>query len=99
MPIFDLNQKVVQQPGGFFGLVLLLLITAGCGNIIEIVPIEAPTPVAVSQLSSNLNLQPPQTGRPVRLVAKTIELDTPVVEMGWRLVENRRSADQPMGNA
>lgn len=67
---------------------LLLIALSACGDLIQIVPVNPPTPVAVSQIVTN-NI-PPETiaaSPPRRIVAPTINLDAPIAEMGWRVVD------------
>ncbi len=67
---------------------LVLLSLPGCGGLIAIVPAQTPTPppppppaTATSQVEASFPGSPPR-----RIVSPAIELDAPVVEMGWRVV-------------
>lgn len=69
------------------GLVLLLWGVSACGSIIEVVP-YTPTPgspTPTSQVSAGGSIT--AVGTPAQIEAQTIGLDSPVVEMGWRVVE------------
>jgi len=69
------------------GIVLLFGVSA-CSEIIKIRPIPTPGPplVEISQPSS-IDVSLTTNGKPVRIVAEAVDLDAPVVEMGWRLEE------------
>lgn len=67
-------------------MVLIFLGLLACGNIIEIVPVSSPTPAAPVQ-PSNTPITDDSPGIPNRIIAEAIGLDAPVVEMGWRSVE------------
>ncbi len=69
----------------FSGLALVLVGISGCGGIIEIVPVSQLTPSPVEVLPQP-DL-PGDVGSPIRIVAESIGLNSPVVEMGWRVVE------------
>ncbi|HMQ52516.1 MAG TPA: sortase [Anaerolineae bacterium] len=65
-----------------------MLSLPGCGGLIAIVPAQTPTPppppppaTATSQVEASFPGSPPR-----RIVSPAIELDAPVVEMGWRVV-------------
>lgn len=67
---------------------LVLLSLPGCGGLIAIVPAQTPTPpppsppaTAASQVEASPSGSPPR-----RIVSREIELDAPVVEMGWSVV-------------
>jgi sortase A len=70
----------------FLGLSLALAGISGCGGIIQIVPVSQLTPVAMEDLSVS-PVPATLASTPARIVAETIGLDSPVVEMGWQVVE------------
>jgi len=78
------NLRIKTLPG----LLLLLLGTTACAGIIEVVPNTPPTPPATATPLARANpAKASEAQQPVRIVAKTIDLDAPVVAMGWRAVE------------
>jgi sortase A len=81
-----ISQKVVQGLGQSIGLVLVVLAALACDSIIEVVPAAPPT------LSPTAPIQTPPptaviTDIPTRIVAQAINLDAPVVAMGWQAVQ------------
>jgi sortase A len=80
-----LNRELVWRLGRLAGIILALIGGLGCNYIIEVVP-RTPTAVAVSPVETPPSETAP-TGLPKRIVAETIALDAPVIEMGWRVVE------------
>lgn len=65
------------------GLVLALF-QASCNDFIRIVPVQTPTPLATETIATPL---PPITKEPPsHIMIPAISLDAPVVEMGWRTV-------------
>lgn len=78
------ERGMMRQLGWLLGGALLLFGLA-CAGVITIEPIPTatpqptppPSPVAQSSLTG--------VGRPFRIVAETIGLDAPVVEMGWKV--------------
>jgi sortase A len=79
-------RRVVAKLLLFFGVSLALVGISGCGGIIQIVPVSQLTPVAREELPGS-PIAATLASAPDRIVAKTIGLDSPVVEMGWRVVE------------
>lgn len=79
-------RRVVAKLLLLFGVSLALAGISGCGGIIQIVPVSQLTPVA-----TEYGPEPPIAATlartPARIVAETIGLDSPVIEMGWRVVE------------
>ena len=72
------------------GLTIALLVTQACGAIVQFVPVATLTPAsvaAVPQEATNTIDPTAPISSPSRIVAEAIGLDAPVVEMGWRVVE------------
>jgi sortase A len=80
------SRKLAQRLGRLAGIVLALSGGLACNYIIEVVP-RTPSPVAVSQVTTPSTDETTPSGLPRRIVAGAIGLDAPVVEMGWRAVE------------
>lgn len=69
-------------------LLTLLLILSACGDIIRIVPANTPTPiVTATEQALASTAEENGLGPPNRIVAEAINLDAPVIEMGWRVVQ------------
>lgn len=68
--------------------VLVLLSLPACGGLIAIVPAQTPTPLAPAPFPTAAGQAEAGSpgGRPRRIVSTTIELDAPVVEMGWSVI-------------
>jgi len=82
--------NTIWQAVLFISLITVLPALSACGNFIQIVPVTALTPAPVQvQPRESTNSTDLQSTRfvPSRIVAKTIELDAPIVEMGWHTVE------------
>jgi sortase A len=73
--------------GFITGFTFLLIVVSACNDIVKIVPLNTPTPAAVAQLPAQADATIKEVAPPTRIVAQTINLDSPVVEMGWRVVE------------
>jgi sortase A len=79
---------MARQLGVLFGLIILHLGTAACTGIVQIVPYTpTPNPIVTPDVPTNHSITASIGRLPARIVAKSIGLDTPIVEMGWRLVE------------
>lgn len=64
----------------------MALSQTGCGDIVRIVPIQTPTPAVTA---TPVVIPPPSAviaGTPNQIIAPLIDLEAPVVEMGWRTV-------------
>lgn len=63
----------------------LLVMLSACGDIIRVVPADTPTP----QITATPQISETPTGEalhhPRRIVAEAINLDAPVVDMGWQV--------------
>jgi sortase A len=71
----------------FLGAMLVILGLIVCYNLIEIVPVMPPTPPPAQPTFTPPPPAATQTGIPTRIMAQTINLDAPVVEMGWQAVQ------------
>jgi LPXTG-site transpeptidase (sortase) family protein len=80
------GNRILTKIGWALALILALSQT-GCNDIVRIVPIQTSTPV----VTATLVLTPPPpavtSGQPDHILAPAINLDAPVVEMGWRTVD------------
>ena len=88
---FSYPSNIIQRAGLLMGLIFLLWGTSACGNIIQIVPVNTPSPVAVAQVTSTENnptIVTNSASPPDRIIAKAIGLDASVTEMGWQVVES-----------
>lgn len=84
---FDSGGNTLNLAGWLIGLIVFLGMFACAGLIkIEPIPTPTPTPVPTSQPPAETKLEA-SNGGPVRVLNERIELDAPVVEMGWRLEE------------
>ena len=83
----SLNGEVSQVSLGLKSLALigltLFLGVLACSELITIERIPTPTPLPVTP-SPTPNTDISSSGRPSRIVAEAIDLDVPIVEMGWR---------------
>jgi LPXTG-site transpeptidase (sortase) family protein len=84
------SQHHIQRLLLLIGPGILLIITSACGGIIQIGPVNTPTPTApVTQTKPSTDAEiEAVTNSPTRIAAQTIALDAPVVEMGWHVVES-----------
>jgi sortase A len=87
-----LKQAVIEHVSLLLGLSLLLGVSA-CSGLITIAPIPTPvpTPVESAQISP-ANIPPSSRSAPAHLMIEAIDLEAPVIEMGWRVVEERGQA-------
>ncbi|MCB0209069.1 MAG: sortase [Anaerolineae bacterium] len=65
----------------------LLFFLSACGDIIRVVPADTPTPAIETPAPAEAAAGQENVGVPSRIVAESIHLDAPVVEMGWRVVQ------------
>jgi sortase A len=66
---------------------------SACSGLITIVPIATPEPTPSESTQAFVsNLPPSNSDAPTHLASDAINLDVPVVEMGWRVVEQRGQA-------
>jgi len=90
MVCISIAQKAVQRVGRLVGLTLVIFAALGCSSIIEVVPARPPTPTPAPPTVTPA-APANQGGIPARIVAEAINLDAPVVEMGWRAVQQGES--------
>lgn len=86
----ELTKSTRRYVGLLLGLVFLLCISA-CSDLIIITPISTPSPTPAESDPSSVSgdaTTASAEGTPTRLVIDTINLDAPVIEMGWEVVEN-----------
>ncbi|MCB0163894.1 MAG: sortase [Anaerolineae bacterium] len=62
----------------------LLVILSACGDIIRVVPADTPTPAATATPQIGATAEA-SSDLPRRIIAESINLDAPVVEMGWQV--------------
>ena len=81
--------KAIKQVGSIVGLILLLGVVICFGTItVNPTTIASAPPPPVSSPSALPASATPATGDiPTRIIIETIDLDAPVVEMGWRVIE------------
>ena len=80
------GNSILTKIGGALVLVLALSQTS-CNNIVRIVPIQTPTPVITATPVLTPSPSAVTSGQPDHILSPTINLDAPVVEMGWRAVD------------
>ncbi|MCB0193917.1 MAG: sortase [Anaerolineae bacterium] len=68
-------------------LIGLLVFLSACGDIIRVVPADTPTPAIENSTASEDIVGQENIGIPSRIVAEAIQLDAPVIEMGWQMVQ------------
>ena len=87
-----LMQLAMKHLSLLLGFSLALGVSA-CSGLITIVPVATPEPTpAESTQTSVSNLPASNSAAPTHLVSEAINLNVPVVEMGWRVVEQRGQA-------
>ncbi len=85
MEKINFNRHIIQRIGFLIGLATLFLGISAC-SVVKVVP-YTPTPNSAAMPQSPTNQTATTEGPPKRIVAQAIDLDAPIVEMGWRVVE------------
>lgn len=83
----ELHVNYAKRAASILGLLVAVIGLAACDGIVEIVPFETPIPQPnlASQATDN-QTSPQNSAPPSRIMAEAIDLDAPIVEMGWRAI-------------
>ena len=80
------GNSIFTKIGWALALILALSQTS-CNNVIRIIPRQTPTPVVTATPVLTPSPSAVTSGQPDHILVPPIDLDAPVVEMGWRTVD------------